>query len=75
MIDPEFIFLCFVFLVECKTSFKRQSYAADQEVKVQVYLRSSAPLPLKLHRLAIAFTDKVQGHQRVLDTVHYVCIN
>jgi len=37
----------------------KQQYAADQEVKVQVFLHSSAPLPLRLHKLDISFTDQV----------------
>lgn len=49
-----------MFLVECKTLFVQQSYAADQQVKVQVFLRSSAPLSLKLRRLAITYTDRVR---------------
>ena len=57
--------------MECKTSFLKQRYAADQEVKVQVFLCSNAPLPLRLHKLVIIFTDQVSWLQLLSVSQHY----
>lgn len=49
----------FSYAVECKTVFEKSNYMADALIKVNVYLRSSAPLSLNMSRLVIQFVEEV----------------
>ncbi|EDV21594.1 uncharacterized protein TRIADDRAFT_30200 [Trichoplax adhaerens] len=41
--------------VECKVSFGTSSFTADVPIIINVYLRSSSPLPIRFHRLSLKF--------------------
>ncbi|XP_064613188.1 trafficking protein particle complex subunit 11-like [Liolophura sinensis] len=52
--------------VECKSRFTAESFAADGEISIEVYLRTSCQFPLRFARLSVNFNNQLYNQYCVV---------
>ncbi|CAI9734552.1 Hypothetical predicted protein [Octopus vulgaris] len=56
--------------VECKGRFTSDSFSADSEVKLEIYLRVSCPFPVRFARLSVLLSNQVYNQYCVVNDGH-----
>lgn len=56
--------------IECKGRFTNDSFSADTEIQLEVYLRVSCPFPVRFSRLSVILSSQVYNQHCVVNDGH-----